>query len=101
MIKVNCRTNLDLAHAEEWPTELPAVPNIGHKIQSKHKWQNNFQLVLEVVDVRWEYVEGYVKNDDSYKPFIELHIPRYRNQSISDFYEWYAPLVGRRASSFI
>jgi hypothetical protein len=34
MIKIFCHTNLDLRD-EEWPTELPAVPQVGQRIASK------------------------------------------------------------------
>ena len=99
MIKVNCHTNLDLANAEEWPTELPSVPRVGDLIQSKHRWNNKFQLTLKVVRVYWKYVRGYSKDQDRYEPFIELNTDF--DMTTREFYEWYTPLIGESVSSFI
>lgn len=103
-VQVHCRTNLDLCN-ERWPTELPAVPHVGDRIRSETKW-GNFQLELKVVGVTWKKVTGipgyrFDESDSEWIPEIELHdgwpVPR----SISDFFEWYAPIVGRSVSSFI
>lgn len=104
-MKVMCRTNLDL-HNEEWPHELPAVPNVGDLIQSATVW-GNFQLTLRVQSVTWKRGGHY------WYPEIELHFSNYFlyrkvdqegnfvSMSVREFYEWYAPLVGRKVSSFI
>ncbi len=96
MIIVRCHTNLDLV-GEKWPHEMPAIPAIGHNIKSRTIWLDGFQLVLEVVDVTWEYNilhEGYIAN-------IELHIPKNKQMNITQFYNWYAPKVGKSPSAFI
>lgn len=74
MIKVHCRTNLDL-HDEKWPKELPAVPNIGDKIQSATK-HDKFQLELEIVSITWKQgapIEGRIGKEGWY-PEIELDV---------------------------
>jgi hypothetical protein len=105
MIKVYCQTNLDL-HNEEWPTHLPAVPNIGDNIRSKTK-HGRFQLELKVVNITWVYTDY-----DGWIPEIELHMTDWQKQltsknpeafqgSIRAFYEWYAPAVGLSVGTFI
>jgi hypothetical protein len=104
MIPVICHTNLDLA-GECWPTALPAVPSVGHHIQSRTS-HDGFQLQLQVVRVTWEYARGV------YFPHLELGMTETQKKlpattrgaetgSIVAFYEWYAPLVGQSVSSFI
>ena len=86
-----CRTNLDL-DGEQWPTELSRVPHEGEEIQSMTR-HGAFRLSLKVVKVRWVYEQ------DGYWAELELHDTQKR--SIREFYEWYAPLVGKSVSSFI
>lgn len=107
MIKVHCRTNLDLSY-EEWPVEMPSVPNVGDHIQSKVK-HKHFQLELKVCRVTWKYYDW----DKSWVPEIELHMTSFHqglpapsgsdasSGSIVAFYHWYAPLVGRTVGAFI
>ncbi len=105
-MKVLCRTNLDVFN-EKWPTELPALPNIGDSIESKTK-HGSFMLQLEVIKITWRHD---FTGDGSYYPQIELHMTNWQRSlrsrsgasdgSIIAFYEWYAPLVGRSVSSFI
>ena len=94
MNKVHCHTNLDLSH-EIWPDSLPAIPRVGDKIESQTR-HGIFRLSLEVVSVTWKY-----KNEGHYYPEIELSIPKGRFLSLTNFYEWYASLVGRSVSAFI
>jgi hypothetical protein len=107
MIEVRCRTNLDL-RGEQWPTELPAVPRVGERIQSKTKHNNNFRLQLEVCAMTWEYNEF----SGNYVPNIELHMTSFHRGlpakkegaatgSMWAFYEWYAPLVGTTVHAFL
>lgn len=96
MIKVLCHTNLDL-RGEEWPTELPAVPRVGDKIESKTRREGNFSLTLVVVSVIWAY---YIR-EDAYVPEIELHLNKNVFNTITDFYNWYTPKLGTTASAFI
>ena len=113
-MRVVCRTNLDLAN-EQWPTELPAVPQVGDRIQSATTHGlAPFQLELEVVRVTWKFYRTAPHNErmGEWRPEIELHMTKWQRQlpakkegaaagSIVAFYEWYAPLVGRTVSSFI
>lgn len=59
-MKVVCRTNLDLFN-ESWPKELPAIPSVGHTIESKTK-HGNFRLELQVVAVTWSYCEIFIQS---------------------------------------
>lgn len=107
MIEVHCRTNLDL-RGETWPTELPAVPNVGDRIQSATK-HHDFQLQLEVCAVTWKSYN----NGTRWYPEIELHMTSFQRSlptpagskaekgSIVAFYHWYAPLVGSIPGAFI
>jgi hypothetical protein len=110
MIAVYCFTNLDLHH-EEWPTFMAAVPNVGDCIQSKTK-HGVFQLQLQVVSITWKWFVRHSEQISGFYPEIELHMTegqkRYRSKdpeaadgSITAFYEWYAPKVGRTVGSFI
>lgn len=93
-MKVHCRTNLDVR--ECWPCDLPTVPRVGDLIQSSIIWNGVFQLTLKVVEVTWkknEYTgEWYAE--------VELH-DSWPSRSISDFYKWYCPLIGKSVSAFI
>ena len=100
-MKVKCRTNLDL-HREEWPTEMLAIPSVGDFIVSAAIWDNDFQLRLEVVSITWKRMLTFsCGNSHAWQPIIELHIPRHYSFTITKFYDWYAPKVGRTVSSFI
>ena len=44
-----------------------------------------------VVSVEWTYIELH----NIWVPRIELH-DNIQHHSITEFYEWYAPLVGKR-----
>lgn len=92
LIHVVCRTNLDIR--ESWPDQLPAVPRVGDNIESKTK-HGVFQLRLKVIEVTWRYSSL----TDTWYAEVELHDGQKR--SIKEFYEWYAPLVGRNVSAFI
>jgi len=113
-MKVRCHTNLDLPHTEKWPDDLPAVPRVGDRICSGYIWHTNgdrigFQLELEVCGVRWVPNQaGYEETGamtrfikQEWIPEIELHIISARKWSITDFYKWYAPLVGMTVGNFI
>ena len=102
-IRVRCRTNLDLN--EKWPEFLPALPREGQLIQSAVD-HNGFRLELEVESITWKYTP--VDHMHRWTPVIELHIPRslkstktMETMSIREFYEWYAPLVGKSVAAFI
>ena len=95
MIKVSCHTNLDLFN-EQWPYLLPMVPRKGDRIESMTR-HGDFRLSLDVVSVTWRCIDNGIAYE--YVPFIELY--DYRKRSVREFYEWYAPLVGKSVSSFI
>jgi len=90
-MRVVVRTNLDLV-GESWPCELPCLPNSGDYIQSTTKHDSGFQLKLKVMDTVWKFSAMR-----KWYPEIELGTM----QTLTDFYEWYAPLVGRSVPSFI
>lgn len=107
MIKINFKTNLDL-YNESWPTIIPALPNIGDYIESRTKHKNGFRLVLQVTRITWKYSDLL----NYYVPCIELHMTDWQKRlqskdpeacqgSITAFYEWYAPKVGKTVGSFI
>jgi len=113
MIKIICHTNLDLLN-EVWPTELPAIPTIGTKIQSRTVHNGKFQLELEVCQVTYKYYESENDFPDNGKwiPHIELHMTSWHKLlraekkgacqgSITAFYEWYARALGVSVSRFI
>ncbi len=110
-MKVICHTNLDLYH-EVWPSDLPALPRVGDIIESGTT-RRNFRLELQVYSVTFIYVERPLHVDGPmWVPKIELHMCDWMKRlpakkdgaspgSITAFYEWYAPLVGKSVSSFI
>ena len=103
MIKVFCRTNLDdVMRHEIFPTELPAVPRVGDKIQSAQKWgQAKTQIELKVIDVTWkrkqEYSRAIQENCDVWYAEIELGMTRIHS-CISDFQNWYDYVRGKIAA---
>lgn len=97
-----CNTNLDLLPAERWPETIPSIPRVGDRIQSTHGWEykgQNVQLELEVVSITWKHVkhQGIVQ----WVPFVELHLPKNRFNTLVDFFEWYGRITGRGRSYFI
>ena len=114
-MKVRCHTNLDLVNAEYWPTELPAVPMVGDLITSGYTHSGGFKLDLQVVCITWEPIPGDYPGSLQWYPVIELHMTDFQRRmppkdnhggkvadgSITAFYQWYAPLVGRSVGSFI
>ena len=98
-MKIACRTNLDLL-GEDWPTELPAVPRIGEKIQSKTK-RGSFQLYLEVYNVTSKHIFNPILHEKEWIPVVELYIPKHKKWSPVQFYKWYASLTGTSVSYFI
>ncbi len=93
MINIYCHTNLDLFN-EKWPLILPAIPRVGDIIESKTS-HGKFKLSLKVVRVTWKCDDDWGKH----YPEIELHDRM--DRSIKEFFEWYAPLVGKNVSTFI
>lgn len=109
MIKVSCKTNLDLSN-EKWPELMSGVPSVGHTVVSSTVHRNGFQLELQVTAVSW--VKSEYESDGGWIPYIELHMtdlqrrlpaskPGAATGSIVAFYEWYAPNVGRSVAAFI
>jgi hypothetical protein len=94
-MKVYCHTNLDLDN-EEWPSELPCLPQVGNLIQSRRERGTLEPLSLAVCRIRWIYSS----TEGGYVAHIELHIPSiYAN--LSHFYEFYGRLTGRGKHAFI
>ena len=60
MIKIRCFTNLDQFKRENWPRELPAVPQKGQWMQSESRKK------LAIVNTTWCY-DGVLE--------VELHTP--------------------------
>ncbi len=98
MIQIKCVTNLDVT-MEKWPTALPTAPRVGDLIESATK-HGDFQLRLKVIRVTWVHCRPFDYSECSWHPFIELH-DHIEGRSIREFYEWYAPLVGKSVSAFI
>jgi len=105
-MRVRCHTNLDLSN-EVWPAELPCLPAVGHTIVSRTQ-HSQFQLELQVVSIKWEF--SNITNE--WLPIIELHMTKWQKHlpgkgegvqdgSITAFYQWYAPAVGKSVGSFI
>ena len=90
MIEISFYTNLDLFN-EVFPDQLQQVPRVGDLVESRTIHSDGFQLKLRVVSVTWR---------NQMRPLVELHAPNYIS-SITEFYNWYAPLVGKRVSYFI
>lgn len=106
MIDVMCHSNLNL-HIERWPNRLACLPHVGDEIVSAMR-HGHFQLSLQVVKIRFEYSSSH----GDWIPHIELHMTDFQRRmpsksgqgaagSITAFYEWYAPLVGKSVSWFI
>jgi hypothetical protein len=81
---------------ERWPTELPETPKVGQLIDSATRHGAHFRLALRVVEVKWTYAES----TRTWSPEVWLSVPR-ENQSIHDFFHWYAPMVGKPVGAFI
>lgn len=110
LIPVVFRTNLDLDD-ESWPKTVVSVPRVGDRVCSTVVHKGGFVLELEVSSITWKEFEpiGYPK---STYPFIELHMTSWQKNmpsktgdaapgSITAFYQWYAPKVGRSVGAFI
>ena len=97
MVKVSCRTNLDIKHYhEKWPDELPERPMVGDIIQSAMKWTRvdaegttEFQLELRVCCVTWKKKRVDMSGVVKWIMEVELHLPEHRFASINDFNKWY------------
>jgi len=112
MIPVICKTNLDLAR-EIWPVQMPAVPNVGDHLRSAQVWPGGFQLELAVCRVTWvRNADNAFNHPGEWIPHIEMHMTKTQHMlppkegdaavgSITAFYQWYAPLVGKSVGAFI
>lgn len=103
MIKLHCRTNLDLDNREKWPEQMPEIPRVGDIIQSNHRHTyNGSSVALELVVVRVKWVPKTIgPNVIEYRPEVELHLIPSRYSTITDFYAWYGRITGRGTSAFI
>jgi hypothetical protein len=123
VVKIHCRTNLDLVHtSERWPNELPEVPRVGDIIQSANVWKyhpefdgdggfirflQEGQLELAVVQVTWKWLGkdmwGNAREilEDVWSPEVELNLPPHRFENLTRFHEWYGKITGKGQSAFI
>lgn len=122
MIKIQCRTNLDLDMNESFPTELPAMPRVGDLIESSHEWIINnpgtaghgakTKLQLEVCRTVWKHRKSRkYREEDGFTEYnegkniwyaeVELSLPRTRYGNMDQFYEWYGRVTGRGKHAFI
>lgn len=85
-MKIHCFTNLDKLKRFSWPTELPAIPQVGDLITTLETSPKGYKVELEVVRVRWVPEKQYSGNT-VWIPEIELHIPKYLEDSIVSFYK--------------
>jgi len=92
-MKVHCRTNLDL-RGEEWPTEMPALPNIGDHIVSAVE-RKGVHLRLKVCQITWQakLVDRYTNASKVWIPEIELGLTS-QFKCVSHFTAWYDKLCG-------
>lgn len=101
-MRVYCRTNLDLVrNAEKWPEKMQHIPQVGDLIRSAYKWQNLYQVELEVCQITWvekEQDHGVYKD---WIPHIELRLPKSRFENLTAFYEWYGKITSKGKSAFI
>lgn len=105
---ISCRTNLDL-HNERWPyVDMPGPPPVGTEVQSKTVHSGGFQLSLEVVSVTMKYsdIHGWYYSVELHMTERQRHLRPKSNKnaavgSITAFYDWYAPLVGKTPGAFI
>lgn len=89
-MRVRCRTNLDIQDA--WPTDMDAVPRVGDMIEALTAWKG-WRVQLLVAAVTWRQAAmGYYAE-------LELTVPA--GMTLRQFYEMYAPRVGRRPEDFI
>lgn len=58
MIEIQCRTNIDKYKRCDWPTQLPAVPEVGQHMASRDGKR------LDIVALTWRY-DGVLE--------VELH----------------------------
>jgi hypothetical protein len=93
-MKVIFRSNLDDVNREQWPTDLPALPAVGHKVESGTVWQSEDgprQLELTVLSVTWKnhqrnYGGGNYGGEDHWIPEIYVGVT---DMSIEHFTKWY------------
>lgn len=80
MIRVHCRTNLDLHPCEDWPTELPAMPQVGQWVESITK-RSCGRLRLKIDSLCWVGCE------------LELWL--IAGTSVAEFHEYYKAIQGK------
>lgn len=110
MIKILCRSNLDLSHAEKWPSRLVALPRKGDRIMSAHNWgtkQAPRHLCLEVIGVTFVPVEkecydGPGEEEFFWRAEVELNLPPSLCRSVNEFQRSFYPrLQGKSAPPYV
>ena len=67
MIKVHCRTNLDLSIHQNWPEEFACRPEIGDRVASESGFS------LKIVGITHCYGGNYV-GDQNKKPYLIIEL---------------------------
>ena len=103
-MKINCHTNLDLYPCERWPTELPCRPVVGDIITSSTGLElkvcrivfvernHGREHLKELNSRRAEHLqipESHMQTESYVQCNVELHLPKHRWGSVSEFEKWY------------
>lgn len=95
MIKVSCRSNLDLRPVESFPAELPCEPHVGQTIESGCKWPNG-RLKLRIASVNWIVWPnsggvGRKRNDPitNNQWILQIYLGPLDGESVAAFHERY------------
>lgn len=84
-MRVHCRTNIDDCQRLEWPTNLPALPNVGDLIRSPSKMEHGIEIELQVCRITWVKTYNFSSNIGEFQPEIELTMPTHRFHNFSHF----------------
>ena len=93
MIRIVCRTNLDIEPFEKWPNELPCVPRVGDKITSVRKGTKTKGVTLQVCGVHWR-----PNKIGRWIPYVEMTFPSFF-QNVSEFENYYSRIKNRGVQS--
>ena len=100
---IHCVTNLDL-RCEMWPSELPCRPVVGDYIKSgtAHPiYKDGYSVPISHVNLELQVCAvRFVYNKYKWTCEVELTLPS-RWERMTDFYTWYAKILGTSVASFI
>src|ERR1700682_3375474 len=111
MIKLYCKTNMDLERCEVWPSELPEIPREGDLIESGHEWTRpgdntiasgcKSRVTLRVCRVTWKARECarptlycHQSVPVEWIPEVALTMPLWF-ENMTGFYDWYGRITGK------